>query len=132
MGFLNGYSLNLENFSHYEYNPNDPSQETLLAFSSVWKLIQKITNDNQFPETVQRQIRKIRDDAQWLNQNSIQLENFAIWSNYDQSIWTQLTKWRKDIGLAGNPLKELQIFSPYYDKDGAMLRRFAENFSLIE
>jgi hypothetical protein len=124
---LNGYSLNLENFSHYEYNPNDPSQETLLAFSSVWKLIQKITNDNQFPETVQRQIRKIRDDAQWLNQNSIQLENFAIWSNYDQSIWTQLTKWREEIGLAGNTLKELRIFSPYYDKDGAMLRRFAEN-----
>ena len=124
---LNGYSLNLENFSHYEYDPNDPSQETLLAFSSAWKLIQKITNDNQFPETVQRQIRKIRDDAQWLNQNPIHSENFAVWSNYDQSIWEQFIHWREEIGLAGNPLKELRIFSPYYDRNGAMLRRFAEN-----
>ncbi len=124
---LHGYSRNLEAFSHFEYDVNNPEAESHLAFHSVWHLIQELSNDSPFSLAAQQQLRMISADADWLTDPPIPSNSFCVWNSYKESIWSQFLDWREKAGLYGSTIKELQVFSPYYDQDIGMLRKFFEN-----
>ena len=124
---LYGYSKNLEVYTHFKFDSQDPDAEALLAMQSAWQVISRLRDGIDFPDTARRQLEKIVQDARWLAETPPEVDSFAVWDNYGASLWSRLVNWRAEAGLATFPLEELRVFSPYYDRSGAMLRQFTEN-----
>lgn len=126
---MHGYSRNLEIYSQFEYDHHAPDPEAKFALYTVWKRLQDIAAEESFSPAARRQMEGIAENARWLKEEPDNLTDFAMWDNYDSPLWEQLTQWREKSGLTGKAARTLCIFSPYYDRDGGMLRQFAETLS---
>ena len=98
---LHGYSHNLEIYSHFEYDRNDPEPEAQDAFFTAWKLLKNLNEKAGFPQPVSRQIQLISDKADWLEFQPNELEGFSVWHNLESSIWSQFSEWREKVGFWG-------------------------------
>ena len=124
---LHGYSKNLEIFSHFEFDKNNPEPESQLAFYEAWNLLSQMIKNEVFSDTTVNHINAISENIDWLNYHPADLLEFQIWHNYEHSIWSQFMNWRERAGLSGDTTKTLRVFSPYYDSDCGMLIKFQEN-----
>jgi len=125
---LHGYSRNLEIFSRFEFDPKNPDPDAKQAFHSVWNLLRDLSQNEKFSPSAQRQLDVISTNASWLLDQTPTSDSFYVWNNFHSSIWSQVMDWREKSGLLNSPVKELKIFSPYYDQDSGMLRKFTETF----
>lgn len=123
---LNGYSRNLEIFSCFEYDHNNPDFEAKKAFHSVWELLENLSRYGTISPSAQRQLDVISASASWLLDQPATSDSFYVWNNFHSSLWSQFMDWREKSGLLNSPVKALKIFSPYYDQDTGMLRKFTE------
>lgn len=125
---LHGYSRNLELFSRFEFDSKNPESEANQAFHSVWGLLRDLSQNDNFSPSAHRQLNVISANASWLLNQSPTSDFFYVWNNFHSSIWSQVMDWREKSGLLNSPVKALKIFSPYYDQDSGMLRKFIETF----
>lgn len=123
---LYGYSQNLEVFSHYEFNSKDPEPEAYYALITVWNMIKKLGEEEKFSSTAKRQIDVISEHAEWLEEPPFIIDNFSIWNNLEKPIWSQFTHWYERHKSDSPALKELHLFSPYYDQNVGMLQEVIE------
>lgn len=123
---LHGYSQNLEIYSQFEYNRKEPDPQAHLAFAAAWNLLQGISKEENFSSTVLRQMNVIAEAADWLNEKPIELQDFAIWHNFQESIWQQFLDWRRRTTYPNSSVKTLRVFSPYFDQDIGLLCRLTQ------
>ncbi len=123
---LHGYSHNLELYSSFDYKAENDSDDARYPFIQAWQLIDQLEQDGQFPATARQQLQNIREKTPWLKIPAQEPEDFHIWHNHEQTIWDQLQRWRRAQGLINQPIKSLQVFSPYYDGDFGALRKLSD------
>ena len=127
---LHGYGRNLELFSQFEYNPADDPDEARYPFTQAWQLVHRLASAHELPQSARSQIKALQENVSWLDGPPPEPTDFRVWHNYDRSLWTQLSDWRSQRGLAGLPVNSLQVISPYFDRDTTALKRFADDFLL--
>jgi hypothetical protein len=121
-----GFSKNLEIFSEFTFDTDSPDQEAQTAFGTVASMLRMLTDEMEAENVASRQLERILSKAPWLGEAGSRTDQLSVWHNLKEPLWNQFTSWRAINSSFSSELRELRVFSPYYDKDGRMLRKFYE------
>jgi len=125
---LPGYSKNLEIFTYFDYDRQNNILGSQFAFYACNNLLKSIIDNEITCPNAKNQYEAILRKSAWVNSESNHPPDIHIWHNYEISLWDQLVSWRSGSQFRGLPLQSLQVFSPYYDSDVKMLKKFTNFF----
>jgi hypothetical protein len=115
-----GYASGGELFTIYEYGSDAP--EPLPAFLAVRELVDVLIQRGSIGITAQRRIQYMWEQSPWLIHPPANIER-PVRHNLTSSFLDQLL-----IAVGGEPVEELWILSPFYDKKATALERLLKEF----
>ena len=118
---LDGYASGGELFTEYEYNQENA--ESLVAFISAWRFIEEIIERNYTSPSVERFLRHLQENTPWLFRAAPNVW-IPVRHNLSASFIEQLQE-----AVAGEPVDELWIHSPFYDEKAQALRSILSVFA---
>ncbi len=113
-----GYASGGEMFTEYEYTPESP--QALPAFLTVREMLDILIRQGSVEGTAVRHINYMWEQTPWLFQGSENAES-PVRHNLARSFLDQLL-----FELNGEPVEELWILSPFFDRDGIALDRLLQ------
>lgn len=114
-----GYASGGEMFTEYEYTQESP--QSLPAFLAVREMIDMLMRQGSIEGTAERHIKYMWEQAPWLFQASESAES-PVRHNLTRSFLDQLL-----LELHGEPVEELWILSPFFDRDCTALERLLQD-----
>jgi hypothetical protein len=115
-----GYASGGELFTIYEFGPAAP--EALPAFLAVRELVDALIQRGSIGITAHRRIEYMWEQTPWLFHTPANAER-PVRHNLTSSFLDQLL-----AAVGGEPVEELWILSPFYDKKAVALERFLVEF----
>jgi hypothetical protein len=113
-----GYASGGELFTAYEYTPEFP--QTLPAFLAVREMLDMLIQQGAVEGTAARHINYMLEQTPWLFQASDSAET-PVRHNLRRSFLDQLL-----LEVNGEPVEEMTILSPFFDKDCIALERLLQ------
>lgn len=112
---LSGYASGGEQFTHYEWSPDEPS--ALPAFQTAWELIRYLIRTEVISDTARAQLDYLENECRWIN-NPIPTRWQPVRHNLKESFLSQFT-----AAIAGRPVEELSVMVPFYDEQAFALQQ---------
>jgi len=116
--YWQGYASGGEMFTEYEYTPESP--QALPAFLTVREMLDILIRQGSVEGTAVRHINYMWEQTPWLFQGSENAES-PVRHNLARSFLDQLL-----VEVNGEPVEELLIFSPFFDRDCIALDRLLQ------
>ena len=113
-----GYASGGELFTEYEYTPEFP--QTLPIFLAVREMLDMLIQQGAVEGTAVRHINYMWEQTPWLFQASESAET-PVRHNLRRSFLDQLL-----LEVNGEPVEELTILSPFFDREGIALERLLQ------
>ena len=110
-----GYASGGELFTQYEYSADAPG--ALNAFLAVRELIEDLVKRRYISAQAERRVRYLLEDTPWLFQSSSS-DWWPVRHNLTHSFLDQLQQ-----AVGDNPVEELWVLSPFYDREAVALER---------
>ncbi len=117
---LPGYASGGELFTQYEYSKDAP--ENLEAFTAIRALLGELLERGYLQGTVERHIGLLLKGSPWLSTPAAP-QNGPVTHNLHHPFVAQL----REV-LGDDPVQELWILSPFYDRDAAALEHLLHEF----
>ena len=108
-----------EMFTQYDYGPDDDS--ALNAFLTVLELIEGLLSRGYLTIPAVRQVKRMLEETSWLYRSPTG-EQRPVRHNLTASFLEQLRE-----AVANEPVDELWVLAPFYDRQATALRRLLEN-----
>jgi len=120
-----GYASGGELFTHYEYTIKDPDAgERLNPFLAAWEFVQElVTRGYVTGHSARQRLDHLYEHTPWLYQKPV--GNWQpVRHNLDVSFFEQI----KTL-IGEQPVRELRVLSPFYDREVIALARLLETFT---
>jgi len=114
-----GYASGGEMFTDYEYSQESP--QSLPAFLAVREMVDMLMRQGSIEGTAERHIKYMWEQTPWLFQASESTES-PVRHNLTRSFLDQLL-----LELHGEPVEELWILSPFFDRECIALGRLLQD-----